>query len=251
MRRPGAVFSPDGSQLVVTTHDGPAVHVWDLRAIRKQLARMDLDWDAPAYSDDEPASRPLPPLAPFTIDMGAVPLTGDIGPRVYESLIADLEGKLARKPDQPVVRLRLARLSNNLAWHLATGIESIRDPRRALTLARRAVELDPKSILYANTLGVSQYRNGDFKGAVVSLELSLTVSAGDGDGFDLFFLAMAHEKLGHRAEARACHRRGVRWLGDQKNLIAAEAEELAAFRAEAEAVLAERSGELPANVFAF
>ena len=31
-------FSPDGSRLVVTTNDGPAVHVWDLRAIRKPLA---------------------------------------------------------------------------------------------------------------------------------------------------------------------------------------------------------------------
>ena len=32
------VFSPDGSRLVVTTNDGPAVHVWDLRTIRRQLA---------------------------------------------------------------------------------------------------------------------------------------------------------------------------------------------------------------------
>ena len=28
-----AVFSPDGSRLVATTSDGPAVHIWDLRAI--------------------------------------------------------------------------------------------------------------------------------------------------------------------------------------------------------------------------
>ena len=42
-----ASFSPDGSRLVVTTNDGPAVHVWDLRAIRRHLAKMGLDWDAP------------------------------------------------------------------------------------------------------------------------------------------------------------------------------------------------------------
>ena len=39
----------------MTTNDGPAVHVWDLRAIRKHLAGMGLDWDAPAYPDDDPA----------------------------------------------------------------------------------------------------------------------------------------------------------------------------------------------------
>ena len=56
-------FSPDGSQLVVVTNDGPAVHVWDLRAIRKHLARMGLDWDAPPYPEVDPAPpAPLPPL---------------------------------------------------------------------------------------------------------------------------------------------------------------------------------------------
>ena len=49
-----ATFSPDGSRLVVVTNDGPAVHVWDLRAIRRHLASMNLDWDAPAYSNLEP-----------------------------------------------------------------------------------------------------------------------------------------------------------------------------------------------------
>ena len=52
-----ATFSPDGSRLVVVTNDGPAVHVWDLRAIRRHLAAMGLDWDAPAYSA---TTRPAP-----------------------------------------------------------------------------------------------------------------------------------------------------------------------------------------------
>ena len=51
-----ATFSPDGVRLVVTTNDGPAVHVWDLRAIRRNLAEMGLDWDAPAYPDTDPAA---------------------------------------------------------------------------------------------------------------------------------------------------------------------------------------------------
>jgi WD40 repeat protein len=57
----GAAFSPDGSRLVVTTNEGPAVHVWDLRAIRHRLVDLGLDWDAPAYSDDDPANLSAPP----------------------------------------------------------------------------------------------------------------------------------------------------------------------------------------------
>jgi eukaryotic-like serine/threonine-protein kinase len=58
-----AAFSPDGSQLVVVTNDGPAIHVWDLRAIRKHLAGMGLDWVAPPYPEADPAlNAPLPPL---------------------------------------------------------------------------------------------------------------------------------------------------------------------------------------------
>jgi WD40 repeat protein/tetratricopeptide (TPR) repeat protein len=65
-----ATFSPDGSRLVVTTNDGPAVHVWDLRAIRRRLAELGLDWDAPAYSDDDPADPSRPSLPPLQVDFG-------------------------------------------------------------------------------------------------------------------------------------------------------------------------------------
>jgi WD40 repeat protein len=44
------VFTPDGCKLVTTT-DGSAIHVWDLRRIRQQLAGMGLDWEAPAYPE--------------------------------------------------------------------------------------------------------------------------------------------------------------------------------------------------------
>jgi serine/threonine protein kinase/WD40 repeat protein len=48
-------FTPDGSRLVTTNRHGTnSVHVWDLRAIRAELAKLDLDWDLPAYD-------PLPP----------------------------------------------------------------------------------------------------------------------------------------------------------------------------------------------
>ena len=55
-------FSPDGSRLVLNNRDRPApsVRVWDLRAIRKDLAGMGLDWQAPAYPEPDPAAATGP-----------------------------------------------------------------------------------------------------------------------------------------------------------------------------------------------
>lgn len=53
-------FSVDGTQMVVTNNDSSAIHVWNLRAIREQLAEMGLDWDLPAYQQPEAALPPMP-----------------------------------------------------------------------------------------------------------------------------------------------------------------------------------------------
>jgi tetratricopeptide (TPR) repeat protein len=141
---------------------------------------------------------------------------------------------------------------NNRAWILATGSIDQRDPERAVALARRAVELAPGQQLSLNTLGVALYRVGQDAEAIPVLEQSLVVGKREYDAFDLFFLAMAHHRLGHRDQARAAFDRAVRWLDAQKNLPAHHVSELTAFRAEAEAVLglAGLIGELPADVFA-
>ena len=53
---------------MTTNEPRGAVHVWDLRAIRKHLAKMGLDWDAPAYSEDDPAAPTAPPFLRIEID---------------------------------------------------------------------------------------------------------------------------------------------------------------------------------------
>jgi eukaryotic-like serine/threonine-protein kinase len=40
-------FSPDSTKLVSATSDGHCLHVWDLRAMRRQLAELGLDWHSP------------------------------------------------------------------------------------------------------------------------------------------------------------------------------------------------------------
>jgi hypothetical protein len=56
-----ALFTPDGTRLVVAVKDG--LRVWDLRRIRAELVKLGLDWDLAPY-------RPLPaeqPTRPVTV----------------------------------------------------------------------------------------------------------------------------------------------------------------------------------------
>jgi tetratricopeptide (TPR) repeat protein len=112
--------------------------------------------------------------------------------------------------------------------------------------------LGPGQQIFLNTLGVALYRAGQYSEAVPILEQSLAAGKGEFDAFDLFFLAMADHRLGHRYQARACFDRAVRWLSEHKNVPAEYVPELANFRAEAAEVLALAGpgAELPADVFA-
>jgi tetratricopeptide (TPR) repeat protein len=68
-----------------------------------------------------------------------------------------------------------------VAWYLATSSEAtLRDPKRAVALAKKAVELKPKDWNVWNTLGVAHHRAGDFKAAVVALEKSSELAEGVG-----------------------------------------------------------------------
>jgi tetratricopeptide (TPR) repeat protein len=52
-------FSPDGARLFALGSEGKAVHVWDLRRIRRGLAELGLDWDAPPYPKPAAVEGPL------------------------------------------------------------------------------------------------------------------------------------------------------------------------------------------------
>jgi WD40 repeat protein len=95
-----ANFSPDGSRLALTTKDGPAVHVWDLRAIRRRLRSMSLDWDAPAFSDDDPADARALPLPPLQIDLGPLTHETEHSNGSDDTLIQQCTARLENNPNE-------------------------------------------------------------------------------------------------------------------------------------------------------
>jgi tetratricopeptide (TPR) repeat protein len=113
-----------------------------------------------------------------------------------DQALADLK-RAAELPETP------AEVCNNLAWTLATGPPALRDPEQALALARKAVAMAPGTAIYLNTMGVAQYRAGQYAEAIATLEKSLAAGKGESDAFDLFFLAMARHRLGQITQARA------------------------------------------------
>ena len=134
--------------------------------------------------------------------------------RLYQALgfakkaLADFEQIVEIDPAEPGAH-------NDLAWFLATVLDaSLRDPQRAAVLARKAVQLAPGAGGCWNTLGVAQYRRGDWKAAIEALTKSTELSKG-GDGNDWFFLAMAHWQKGGKAEARKWFDEGVAWTKDK------------------------------------
>jgi tetratricopeptide (TPR) repeat protein len=122
---------------------------------------------------------------------------------------------------------------NQLAWILATCPETkLRDSKRAVGLAKRAVDLKPEAGTYWHTLGAALYRAGNSKEAVTALEKSMELGRG-GASNDWFFLAMAHWQLGAKEKAREWYDRAVQWM--EKNQP--NDEELRRFRAEAAELL--------------
>jgi tetratricopeptide (TPR) repeat protein len=131
--------------------------------------------------------------------------------------------------------------NNRFAWTLASCPDpKLCDPLRAVELAKKAAEAEPKVANYWNTLGVAQYRAGQWQAAIESLEKSIELVAGEdiqggaaGESWNAFFLAMAHQRLGHRDEARQCYDQAVEWMEKyEPNHM-----ELLRFRAEAAELL--------------
>ncbi len=236
-----AALTPDGTKLVVATKKG--LRVWDLRRIRAELTKVELDWKAPPL----PTASAAEPLS-IHVDLGDVLQRAQafsLVEQAYKHSSAKEHAKALAALRQAVrIAPKCAEAHNNLAWLLLTGPKELRDPEQALPLARRAVEVEPKRAIYHNTLGVALYRVGQFAEAIPVLERSLREQKGQTDAFDLFFLAMCHHRKGDAAKAKDCHERGKQWFEKHRGKLSPSwVEDLTAFQAESESVLAQPPGQ--------
>jgi eukaryotic-like serine/threonine-protein kinase len=165
-----------------------------------------------------------PDLLPYVYSYGMAALTKAGQPQQAKDLCRKLLDQVTPKTSE---------LHNNAAWFLATAeVAAHRDPALAIELAKKAVESDPKSSYYHNTLGVARYRAGDWKQAIAELEQSMSLGK-SGDSNDWFFLAMAHWQLGQKQEARKWYDQAAAWM--EKNQP--KNDELSRFQAEAKQLL--------------
>jgi len=108
-----------------------------------------------------------------------------------------------RQPD-------LAMAHRELAWALATAVDSqLRDPDTAVEAARRATQLQPNDGGNWYTLGVAQYRAGNWRESVAALQKALSLCNGSGN--DWIFLAMAEWQAGRHDAAREWQRKALEW----------------------------------------
>jgi hypothetical protein len=221
-------FGSDGTRIVTTDGHHRSLHVWDLRAVRKQLAEMGLDW---ALSPDAPASE-VDETQPLRIEV----LLGDPA-----QLLRDREAATRKTIEQKRRAVEAnpnnALACNDLAWTHLTAPAALRDWKAALPLAQKAVQLNPDP-MNRNTLGLAYYRAGRFREAVTTLEPNLKDHVDWALPFDLYVLAMSHHHLGECPGARQFHDLAVRSSGAHGEAPKPYVVDLVAIQAEAAELLA-------------
>lgn len=236
----GLAFTPDGSRLVFTVADTtPSLRAWDLRLIRQQLQALGLDWDWPGFPD-----APTPAPLEVQVDVGNLSRYAEAS-RLYRRATnawrrnghAEAVGLLRQSAR---LNPEHATTHNALAWYLLTGPTPLRHDAEALRHAHRAVELRNSEPAHHVTLGVAQYRNGQYARAAGVLERSRGGGHGRQDGVALYFLAMSLARLGDAVKAQEWLERGVKWETGRMGLTSEDVAELKRFRAEAEQEVAAR-----------
>ena len=132
-------------------------------------------------------------------------------------------------PDHPDTRTSMSFLAGLLA---SCPDASLRDPKRAIELAKQALQSAPQSGHYWFTLGLAQYRAAQPSDAIASLHKSMDLSSGGGSRH-WFLLGMAHWQSGDKDEARKWYNRAVKWQEENRPTD----DELRRFQAEAAQLL--------------
>ncbi len=184
----GLAFSPDGRTIASASFDG-TVRVWDAPAPQGYQMRRTVE------------------LARRIVDMRFDELT--FARDVIDSLHADETLDEATRS----VALQIATTRGDNAFRLSgeswdvvkTPNQSLEAYRLALRKAEAASRVVPDSATYRSTLGIAQYRLGDYANALATLTRAhetYIAAAGHQHPRDAAFLAMALHKRGQTDDAR-------------------------------------------------
>ncbi len=124
--------------------------------------------------------------------------------RRVEQALADYEEALRRDSSNAKIHCALAKA-------LATNAEpTVANRRKAVDLAKMAIQLDPNDESSWSTLGMAQYRAGNWQAAIAALRKSLE-SWNGGNAADRFLVAMALQQLNKAEDARIWYEQAVVW----------------------------------------
>lgn len=105
---------------------------------------------------------------------------------------------------------------DKLAWDLVADPDPRqRRPKEALQLVRSAGQGALEDAEQGTTLGLVEYRNNDWNGAIAALNHAVELEKGTDDPSDFFLLAMAHQRRGDKDQAEQLFQQGVE--GTKKN----------------------------------
>jgi serine/threonine protein kinase len=235
-------FSSDGSRLASGSWD-TTIKLWDARPLTSELGRQRealglLEYLCPKSPSKEKVIERLGAHKGITPEVRneALALLGDYWPRhiraeasafvtslfAKELLRAEVREKIKADGTLRDVVRQQALILVEQGPENAPALNSrsrpiVRRPdakaqeyQAALRQAEAACRVEPENWFYLNTLGVAQYRTGKYAETVATLTRSEKLHQERYSGFspaDLAFLALAHDKLGHKAEAQAYRQR--------------------------------------------
>jgi WD40 repeat protein len=263
----GVAFSPDGSRIASASLDG-TVRAWDageakpeslVRDEARGLVRFLVDRLASEaevrdrITRDQTRSAAVRAAAlemargiwEMRVNRRAEGIVGPLFNRLLlrEELVDALRAQPASDREVQGACLKLAETWGESSWDCneAAALLIIKPGQpaasyeRGLRLARAACRLEPDNGNLVNTLGIAQYRAGLVPEALATLTRSNALNQGKAPD-DLAFLAMAHQRLGQTAEARAMLDR-LRDLMRHEDFAGSRGDQGLAFLTEAEGVV--------------
>jgi WD40 repeat protein len=183
-------FTADGTQVVTSSCQGLAIHVWDLRLIRRQLAGLGLDWDGPPdWTPPGPPDNQLTPAPPDQVEVQGLDLvTNPEKWKHYQHARTVLT--LARNPFDAEAHFLLGRE--------LLGAGKAAEAYQQLTFA---LTFQPGFGAAHAERAEAAFRLGRWADAVADASVVLRDQPYDADTFSL--RGQAYQKLGRHAEAVA------------------------------------------------